>query len=485
MSEFDFIRALVPTGVWIDGAAVAAQSGGTFTVSDPATGDVLTEVADAGREDALRALDSACRVQSDWAATAPRERAAILRRAWEILLDRTEEIALLMTLEMGKTIAESRGEVAYGGEFLRWFSEEAVRIGGRYTTAPAGTGRILVTQHPVGPVLAITPWNFPLAMGTRKIGPALAAGCTVIVKPAEDTPLTMLALAAIFAEAGLPEGVLSVLPGSDAAAITAPLLADPRLRKVTFTGSTRVGKLLLRQAADNVLRTSMELGGNAPFIVFEDADLDQALEGAMAAKMRNGGEACTSANRLYVHNSVREEFASRFAERLAALRVGPGYRPNVDLGPLINERQRTTVTELVDDAVAAGAVVRTGGKPIEGPGYFFQPTVLDNVPRTARMHREEIFGPVAAIYGFDTEADVVAAANDTEFGLAAYLFTKDLDRALRVSDALESGMVGINRGVISDPAAPFGGVKQSGLGSEGGSEGIHEYLDTKYVALTR
>ncbi|MFE2995211.1 NAD-dependent succinate-semialdehyde dehydrogenase [Nocardia sp. NPDC059246] len=485
MSEFDFVRALVPTGVWIDGVAAPASGGGTFTVTDPATGDLLTEVADAGREDALRALDSACRMQSEWAATAPRERSAILRRAWELLVDRTEEIALLMTLEMGKTIAESRGEVAYGAEFLRWFSEEAVRIGGRYTTAPTGTGRILVTRQPVGPVLAITPWNFPLAMGTRKIGPALAAGCTVIAKPAEDTPLTMLALAAIFAEAGLPAGVLSVLPGSDAAAVTAPLLADPRLRKLTFTGSTRVGTLLLRQAAGNVLRTSMELGGNAPFIVFEDADLDQALDGAMAAKMRNGGQACTAANRLYVHDSLREQFASRFAERLAALRVGPGYQPNVDLGPLINERQRATVTALVDDAIASGAVLRTGGKPLDGPGCFFEPTVLDNVARTARMHREEIFGPVAAIYGFDTESDVVAAANDTEFGLAAYVFTKDLDRALRVSDALEAGMVGINRGVVSDPAAPFGGVKQSGLGSEGGSEGIHEYLDTKYVALTR
>ncbi|WP_067695568.1 NAD-dependent succinate-semialdehyde dehydrogenase [Nocardia jejuensis] len=485
MSEYDFIRDLVPTGVWIDGAAAPACGGATFAVSDPATGQVLTEVADGGSADALRALDSACRVQSAWAATSARERAAILRRAWEILIERTEELALLMTLEMGKTVAESRGEVAYGGEFLRWFSEEAVRIGGRNATAPGGAGRILVTQQPVGPVLAITPWNFPLAMGTRKIGPALAAGCTVIVKPAEDTPLTMLMLAAIFAEAGLPDGVLSVVPGSDAAAITEPLLADPRLRKVTFTGSTRVGKLLLRQAAENVLRTSMELGGNAPFIVFEDADLDLALTGALAAKMRNGGEACTAANRIYVHNSIREEFAARFAEKLATLRVGPGYAPEVDLGPLINERQRATVTALVDDAVAAGAVVRTGGKPIEGPGFFFQPTVLDEVPRTARMHREEIFGPVAAIYGFDTEEDVVAAANDTEFGLAAYFFTRDLDRALRVSEALEAGMVGVNRGVVSDPAAPFGGIKQSGLGSEGGSEGIHEYLDTKYVALTR
>ncbi|MCU1645265.1 MAG: gabD [Nocardia sp.] len=484
MSEFDRIRAQIPTGLWIDGAAVPAAGGARFAVTDPATGDLLTEVADAGREDALRALDSACRVQSDWAATAPRERAVILRRAWEILIERTEDLALLMTSEMGKTLPEARGEVAYGGEFLRWFSEEAVRIGGRYTQAPAGNGRILVTQQPVGPCLAITPWNFPLAMGSRKIAPALAAGCTVIVKPAEDTPLTMLALADILAEAGLPAGVLSVLPSSDAAEVTAPLLADPRLRKVTFTGSTRVGKLLLRQAADNVLRTSMELGGNAPFIVFEDADLDQALAGAMAAKMRNGGEACTAANRIYVHNSIRAEFAARLAEKIGALRVGPGHEPGVELGPLINERQRNSVTALVDDAVAAGAVVRTGGKPIDGPGWFFQPTVLDEVPRTARMHREEIFGPVAAVYGFDTEDEVVAAANDTEFGLAAYFYTQNLDRVLRVSGALEAGMVGVNRGVISDPAAPFGGIKQSGLGSEGGSEGISEYLDTKYVALT-
>ncbi|MFB8002198.1 NAD-dependent succinate-semialdehyde dehydrogenase [Nocardia sp. NPDC056000] len=485
MLEYDRISGLIPTGVWIDGASAPAASKATFAVRNPASGEILTEVADGNGDDALRALDSAVRVQSAWAATAPRERSAILRRAWEILTDRTEEIALLMTLEMGKTLAEARGEVAYGGEFLRWFSEEAVRIGGRYTESPAGTGRILVTQQPVGPCLAITPWNFPLAMGSRKIGPALAAGCTVIVKPAEDTPLTMLALARIFAEAGLPEGVLSVVPGSDAAAITAPLLADSRLRKVTFTGSTRVGKLLLRQAADNVLRTSMELGGNAPFIVFEDADLEQALAGAMAAKMRNGGEACTAANRIYVHNSIREEFATKLAEKIGALRVGPGHESGVDTGPLINERQRDSVAALVDDAVAAGAVVRTGGKAIDGPGWFFQPTVLDGVPRSARMHREEIFGPVAAIYGFDTEDDVVAAANDTEYGLAAYFYTRDLDRALRVSNALDAGMVGVNRGVISDPAAPFGGMKQSGLGSEGGSEGIHEYLDTKYVALTR
>ncbi|WP_067543852.1 NAD-dependent succinate-semialdehyde dehydrogenase [Nocardia crassostreae] len=485
MTEFNGIRDLVPTGVWIDGVAVPASGGRTFPVIDPATGDILAEVADASADDARRALDSACRAQKDWAATAPRQRAVILRRAWEILTERTEELALLMSLEMGKAVAKARGEVAYGGEFLRWFSEEAVRIGGRYADSPAGTGRILVKHEPVGPVLAITPWNFPLAMGTRKIGPALAAGCTVVVKPAEDTPLTMLALAAIFKEAGLPDGMLSVVPASDAASVTAPLMADPRLRKVTFTGFTRVGKILLKQAADNVLRTSMELGGNAPFIVFEDADLDAALAGVMLAKMRNGGEACTAANRIYVHNSIRAEFADRLAEKLAALRVGPGYRPDVDLGPIINAKQRANIVALADDAVAAGAVVRTGGKAIDGPGFFFQPTVLDEVPRTTRMHSEEIFGPVAAVYGFDTEDEVVAAANDTEYGLAAYFFTRDLDRALRVSDALHAGMVGVNRGVISDPAAPFGGVKQSGLGSEGGSEGIGEYLDTKYVAFTR
>ncbi|HZC11418.1 MAG TPA: NAD-dependent succinate-semialdehyde dehydrogenase [Mycobacterium sp.] len=484
MSEFDAIADRVPTGVWIDGAAGTASAGGTFAVYNPATGDILTEVADAGGQDALRALDAASRAQSDWAATTPRARSAILRRAWEILMDCREELALLMTLEMGKPLTESRDEVTYGGEFLRWFSEEAVRIGGRYTDSPGGAGRILIKRQPVGPCLAITPWNFPLAMGTRKIAPALAAGCTLLMKPAEDTPLTMLALAAVFAEAGLPGGVLSVLPGNDAAAITAPLLADPRLRKVTFTGSTRVAKLLLRQAADGVLRTSMELGGNAPLIVFPDADLEQALTGAMAAKMRNGGQACTAANRIYVHNSIRAEFATRLAERIAALRIGPGTAPEVDLGPLINEKQRGTVTTLVDDAVAAGAVVRTGGKPIDGPGHFFQPTVLDEVPMTARMYREEIFGPVAAIYGFDTEAQVVAAANDTEYGLAAYFFTRNHEQALRVSDALAAGMVGVNRGVVSDPAAPFGGIKQSGLGSEGGSEGIHEYLDIKYIALT-
>ncbi|MGW5075307.1 NAD-dependent succinate-semialdehyde dehydrogenase [Rhodococcus sp. NPDC004095] len=483
MNNFDELLAAVPTGLWIDGKPCDASGGGTFAVHNPATGEVLAEVADATAEDALRALDSASRVQGEWAATAPRQRAEILRAAWQLVTDRAEDFALLMTLEMGKALAESRGEVAYGSEFLRWFSEEAPRIQGRYTTAPSGNGRILVTKSPVGPCLAITPWNFPLAMGTRKIGPALAAGCTMIVKPAEATPLSMLLLAQVFADAGLPEGVLSVVPTSDAAAVSGPLMADPRLRKVTFTGSTAVGRKLIEQSAPQVLRVSMELGGNAPFVVFDDADLDAAVDGAMAAKMRNGGEACTAANRLIVANAVREEFTARLTERIAAMTVGPGYDEKNQIGPLITEKQRSSVAELVDDAVAAGARVRTGGGPVDGPGWFYQPTVLDNVPTDARIVAEEIFGPVAAITGFDTEEEAIAAANSTEFGLAAYIYTQSLERTMRVADALESGMVGVNRGVISDPAAPFGGVKQSGLGSEGGTEGIEEYLETKYVAL--
>jgi succinate-semialdehyde dehydrogenase/glutarate-semialdehyde dehydrogenase len=483
MNDFDELLAAVPTGLWIGGRQSDAAEGGVFDVHNPATGEVLASVADATEADALRALDSACRVQGEWAATAPRVRAEILRAAWQLVTDRAEDFALLMTLEMGKALAESRGEVTYGSEFLRWFSEEAPRIQGRYTTAPSGNGRILVTKAPVGPCLAITPWNFPLAMGTRKIGPALAAGCTMIVKPAEATPLTMLLLAQVFADAGLPEGVLSVLTTSDAAGVSGPLMADPRLRKVTFTGSTRVGKVLIEQSAQQVLRTSMELGGNAPFVVFDDADLDAAVDGAMAAKMRNGGEACTAANRLIVANSVREEFTAKLTERIAAMVVGPGWEDGTQIGPLITEKQRDSVAELVDDAVAAGARVRTGGGPVDGPGWFYQPTVLDNVPTDSRIVAEEIFGPVAAITGFDTEDEAIEAANATEYGLAAYIYTQSLDRSLRVADALESGLVGINRGVISDPAAPFGGVKQSGLGREGGTEGIEEYLETKYVAL--
>ncbi|WP_032376571.1 NAD-dependent succinate-semialdehyde dehydrogenase [Rhodococcoides fascians] len=482
MSAHDLISSL-PTDLWLGGAQTPSASGSRFAVLNPATGEELTTVADATAGDGITALDLAVAAQGAWAATPARERAEILRRAFDLLQARAADFALLMTLEMGKSLAESRGEVNYGGEFLRWFSEEAVRIGGRFTPAPAGNGRILVTKMPVGPVLAITPWNFPLAMGTRKIGPALAAGCTVIVKPAEDTPLTMLLLGQVFADAGLPDGVLSILPASDAAAVTGPLMDDPRLRKVTFTGSTGVGKLLVRNAADRLLRTSMELGGNAPFIVFDDADIDAAVDGAMLAKMRNGGEACTAANRLYVANSVREEFTAKLTARIEALTVGAGDREGTDIGPLINDKQRGTVTALVDDAVAKGARVRTGGTAPDGPGFFYTPTVLDSIPADANLLQDEIFGPVAAIIGFDTEDEAVAAANDTRYGLVAYFFTENLDRALRVSAALDTGMIGVNRGAISDAAAPFGGVKESGFGREGGSEGIEEYLETKYIAL--
>ncbi|MGL4306681.1 MAG: NAD-dependent succinate-semialdehyde dehydrogenase [Mycobacteriaceae bacterium] len=483
-NEISDLLSRVPKKLWINGKQVDAVSGTTFSVIDPATEQVIASVSDAGIEDGLAALDAACASARQWAKTPPRTRAEILRGAWQLLMERSEEFAQLITLEMGKALAESHSEVTYGAEFLRWFSEEAVRIEGRYTTAPAGMGRILVTKMPVGPILAITPWNFPLAMGTRKIGPALAAGCTVIVKPAEDTPLTMLLLGEVFADAGLPAGVLSVLPTSTAAELTAPLIADDRLRKITFTGSTAVGKLLVKESAEKLLRTSMELGGNAPFIVFEDADIDAAVDGAMAAKMRNGGEACTAANRFHVAQSVKTEFTVKLTERIGALRLGPGSDPATQIGPLINSDQVATVVELVDDAVSKGAVVRTGGSALAGVGYYFEPTVLDNVAADSRILSEEVFGPVAAICGFDTEEEGIAAANRTEFGLAAYIYTQNLDRALRVSEALEAGMVGVNRGVISDVAAPFGGVKQSGFGREGGTEGIAEYLETKYIALT-
>ncbi|SNT08741.1 NAD-dependent succinate-semialdehyde dehydrogenase [Rhodococcoides kyotonense] len=473
----------VPTDLWLGGKQTPASGAARFAVLDPATGEELTTVADATSADAIEALDLASAAQASWAATPARERSDILRRAFDLLSSRVEDFAAVMTAEMGKSLKESRGEVAYGAEFLRWFSEEAVRIGGRFAQAPAGNGQILVTKNPVGPVLAVTPWNFPLAMGTRKIAPALAAGCTVIVKPAEDTPLTMLLLGQVFADAGLPAGVLSILPTSDAAAVSGPLMDDSRLRKVTFTGSTGVGKLLVKNAADRLLRTSMELGGNAPFIVFDDADIDAAVDGAMLAKMRNGGEACTAANRLYVADTVREEFTAKLTERIAALTVGPGHADGTDIGPLVNAKQLATVTALVDDAVAKGARVRTGGSAQGGAGFFFTPTVLDDVPADARLLRDEIFGPVAAIVGFGTEDEAIAAANDTQYGLVSYFYTRDLDRAMRVSAKLDAGMVGVNRGAISDAAAPFGGVKESGFGREGGSEGIDEYLETKYIAL--
>ncbi|CAM3843615.1 NAD-dependent succinate-semialdehyde dehydrogenase [Tsukamurella ocularis] len=473
----------IPTGIFVNGAFRDSSSGATFPVHDPATEEVLVEVADATPEDGAAALDAAVAAGPAWAATPARRRAEILRAAYEGLVARTDDFALLMTLEMGKALPESANEVKYGAEFFRWFSEEAVRIAGRYTPAPAGTGRILVSKAPVGPCLAITPWNFPLAMGTRKIGPALAAGATMVVKPAGLTPLTMLLLAEVLKEAGVPDGVISVLPTSRSGALTGPLFTDPRLRKVTFTGSTEVGRTLIGQAAHGILRMSMELGGNAPFVVFDDADVDHAVEQALLAKLRNGGEACTAANRFHVHESVIEEFTAKLVDGMAKYVLGRGIDDGVTIGPLVSADQQAIVSELVQDAVAKGASLRLGGVAPDGPGHFFPPTVLADVPADARILTEEVFGPVAPVVSFADEDEGVAAANATEYGLVSYVFTKDLDRALRVADRIESGMVGVNRGVISDPAGPFGGVKASGFGREGGSEGIEEYLETRYIAL--
>ncbi|MFC4087033.1 NAD-dependent succinate-semialdehyde dehydrogenase [Amycolatopsis samaneae] len=470
--------------LFIGGKWVAATGGKTFAVQDPATGAELCQVADASPADGVAALDAAVAAQAEWAATAPRERGEILRRAYDLLLARSDELALLMTLEMGKPLAESKGEITYAAEFFRWFAEEAVRIDGGYAVAPNGAGRFLVTRQPVGPSLLITPWNFPMAMGTRKIGPAVAAGCTMVIKPAAQTPLSMLALAGILAEAGLPAGVLNVLTTHDSGGVMEPLIRDGRARKLSFTGSTGVGRKLLEQCADKVLRTSMELGGNAPFVVFADADLDAAVEGAMLAKMRNIGEACTAANRFYVQREVADEFARRLTERMQALPMGRGTEEGVVVGPLIDEKAVEKVTELVKDATDKGARVLTGGAGVDGPGHFYQATVLTDVPQDARLTSEEIFGPVAPITPFDTEDEAVAKANDTEFGLVSYLFTSDLKRALRVSERLEAGMIGLNQGIVSNPAAPFGGIKQSGLGREGGSVGIDEFLEVKYIAVS-
>ncbi len=473
----------VPRGLYIGGEWRDATGGGTLPVEDPSTERTLVEVADGQVADALAALGAAADKQAEWATTAPRERGEVLRRAYEAIVARADELALLMTLEMGKALAESRAEIAYAAEFFRWFSEEAVRVHGRYMVNTTGAGRILTMRQPVGPCVFVTPWNFPTAMGTRKIAPAIAAGCTMVVKPAQQTPLSMLALAQILEQAGLPGGVLNVITARHSGAVIEPLLRDERTRKLSFTGSTEVGRTLIRQSAEQVLRVSMELGGNAPFIVFDDADLDAAVEGAMTAKMRNVGEACTAANRFHVHESVADEFARRLAERMGALTVGRGTEPDVDVGPLIDSAQRGKVAELVDDAVARGAQLALGGSALAGGGYFYEPTVLTGVPPGARVLAEEIFGPVAPIATFSTEAEALDAANRTEYGLVAYVYTRDLSRALRVCEGIESGMIGLNQGIVSNPAAPFGGVKQSGFGREGGFEGIGEYLETKYVAV--
>ncbi|WP_299517906.1 NAD-dependent succinate-semialdehyde dehydrogenase [uncultured Serinicoccus sp.] len=483
MSGAQELLASVPTQLLVGGRWVDAADRRTFAVHDPATGEVLRDIADAGPREATAALDAAVAAQPGWASTAPRVRSDLLRRTFDLVLERREDLALLMTLEMGKPLAESRGEVTYAAEFLRWFSEEAVRVTGRYGSNPEGSGRVLVSRHPVGPCYLITPWNFPLAMATRKIAPALAAGCTAVLKPAELTPLTSLLFATLLEEAGLPAGVVNVITTTSSADVSAPLIGDPRLRKLSFTGSTPVGRRLIAQSADRVLRVSMELGGNAPFLVFEDADLDAAVEGAMQAKFRNIGQACTAANRFLVHESVSEEFTRRVGERVAALTVGRGTDPDVDLGPLIDDRAVTAVTGLVDDAVRRGAVVAASGTAPHTSGSFFAPTVLSGVQPGSALLTEEIFGPLLAVTSFADEDEAVELANDTEYGLVSYAYTRDLARAHRLVDRLQTGMMGLNVGVVSNAAAPFGGVKQSGLGREGGIEGIDEYLSTKYTLI--
>jgi succinate-semialdehyde dehydrogenase/glutarate-semialdehyde dehydrogenase len=479
------IIAKVSTGLFIDGRWGEAASGARFDVINPATEEVIATVADGGPEDAQRAIETAGRVQKDWAKTSPRERSEILRRAYEIVMARQEELALIMTTEMGKPLAEAKGEVAYAADYFRWFSEEAVRIGGDHTTSGDGKTRVLVSREPVGPCVLVTPWNFPIAMGMRKIGPAIAAGCTIVFKPAALTPLTSLALVDILVEAGLPAGVLNVVCTTKASSVVTPWMSSGIARKISFTGSTEVGVRLLEQAAKHVMRSSMELGGNAPFIVFEDADLDRAVDGAVAAKMRNMGEACTAANRIFVQRPIAAEFARRLGGRLGSLAVGDGTEPGTEVGPLVEEKALRKVQELVDDAVSKGATVVTGGNRPNRPGYFYSPTVLSDVSADADLMTEEIFGPVAPVVPFDTEAEAISMANDTPFGLVGYLFTQDLDRSFRVGEALEVGMVGLNTGIVANAAAPFGGVKASGLGREGGRVGIDEFLEYKYMAVPR
>ncbi|MEY4990016.1 MAG: hypothetical protein RIS08_242 [Actinomycetota bacterium] len=474
---------LVPTGVFIGGEWREASNGKTLDVVDPATGKVLKTISDASYEDGQAALEAAHRAQADWARTAPRVRAELLRAAFEKVTEMADDFAMLMSMEMGKPFAEAKGEVAYGAEFLRWFSEEAPRIYGRYSTAPDGKNRLMVLKKPVGPALLITPWNFPLAMATRKIAPAIAAGCTMVLKPAALTPLTSQLFAKVLEDLGLPKGVLNVITTTNPQEVTGPLIKDDRLRKLSFTGSTPVGRKLIADSAHQVLRVSMELGGNAPFLVFEDADIDKAVEGAMLAKLRNMGEACTAANRFIVHESVAEEFGKKLSQRMSALKVGRGLEDGSNIGPLIEERARQGVHALVQDAKDKGAKVLLGGEIPSGEGYFYPPTVLVSVPESCDILQNEIFGPVAPICTFKTEDEAVRMANNTEYGLVAYAFTKDLNRGLRLAEKLEVGMFGLNTGLVSNPAGPFGGVKQSGLGREGSQEGIEEYLETVYVGI--
>ena len=484
ITGLSFDPSTLPSDLWIDGHWIAGSTQQRIDVLDPSTGQTIASVADASVSDALLAVDAAHKAAPAWAATAPRQRGEILRRCFELMIERRDMLAELISLENGKSLSDAKGEVTYAAEFFRWFSEEAVRLNGDIYTAPSGANKIVVQHQPIGVAVLVTPWNFPAAMATRKIAPALAAGCTVVLKPATETPLTAFVLADIYREAGVPAGVVNVLTTSQSGATVSAMLHDPRVRKLSFTGSTEVGRRLLREAADTIISCSMELGGNAPFIVFDDADLEAALDGAMIAKMRNGGEACTAANRFYVQAGIAEAFSEGLVERMATLRVGAGYEARTQCGPLINQAAVDRIGGLVDEAVARGAKVLTGGAATGGAGYYYPPTVITGVPAAAKITREEIFGPVAAITTFASESEAIEAANDTEYGLIAYVFTQDIGRGMRVSERLESGMVGLNRGLVSDPAAPFGGVKQSGLGREGAHHGIMEFCETKYIAVS-
>jgi succinate-semialdehyde dehydrogenase/glutarate-semialdehyde dehydrogenase len=483
-SPLSFDVSSLPTGLFIDGQWREGAEGKTIEVLDPSTGEVIVAVADATIDDAMEAVAAAHRAAKGWAATAPRKRSEILRRCYELMIERKQMLAELISLENGKTLTDAQGEVAYAAEYFRWFAEEAVRLNGEISTAPSGANKIMVEYQPIGVAVLVTPWNFPAAMATRKVGPALAAGCTCVLKPAAETPLTALVLAALYKEAGVPDGVVNVVTTSKSGPAVSAMLNDRRVRKLSFTGSTEVGRILLREAANTVVSCSMELGGNAPFIVFDDADLDAAIEGAMIAKMRNGGEACTAANRFYVQSGIAKAFSDRLAERMGAMTVAAGYDKSAQCGPLINPKAVSRIKGLVDDATARGATVLAGGGPLDRSGFFFAPTVLTGVTTDSEIAAEEIFGPIAAITTFETEDEVVDLANGTEYGLISYVYTRDLARGLRISERMDSGMVGLNRGIVSDPAAPFGGTKQSGLGREGAHHGILEYCEAKYIAVT-